>query len=72
MLDSRAEQTDALVPSLPGTHHSGAKNLVSAKEKPPEELAAEDRKADVKAIIIIFVVLVLGALHFVSGWTFDF
>jgi hypothetical protein len=60
------------VSSLPGPHHSGATNFVSAKEKTSEDLAAEDRKADVKAIIIIFAALVLGALHFVSGWTFDF
>jgi hypothetical protein len=45
---------------------------VSARDKTPDELAAEDRKADLKAILIIFIALVLGAIHFVSGWTFDF
>jgi hypothetical protein len=29
-----------------------------------------DRKADVWAILVIFSMLVAGALHFVSGWTF--
>jgi hypothetical protein len=31
---------------------------------------AGDRKADVQAILVIFTMLVLGAIHFVSGWTF--
>lgn len=43
---------------------------MSATDKTPEELAADDRKADVRAIIVVFTCLVLGALHFVSGWTF--
>jgi hypothetical protein len=38
----------------------------------PEALTAADRRTDVKAILVIFSALVLGALHFVSGWTFDF
>ena len=45
---------------------------MSASDKTPEQIAAEDRKADVIAIIIIFTTLVLGALHFASGWKFDF
>ncbi len=32
----------------------------------------EDRKVDAWAVLAIFTVLVLGAVHFVSGWTFDF
>ena len=43
---------------------------MSSADKTPEQIAAEDKKADVIAIIIIFTALVLGALHFVSGWTF--
>jgi hypothetical protein len=31
-----------------------------------------DRKADLIGIIVIFTTLLLGAYHFVSGWTFDF
>lgn len=31
-----------------------------------------DRKADLKATLVIFVTLVLAAVHFISGWTFDF
>ena len=31
-----------------------------------------DRGADMKAIAVIFVSLVLMAIHFVSGFTFDF
>jgi len=34
----------------------------------PEALAAADRKADVKGILIVFTVLVLGAVYFMSGW----
>jgi hypothetical protein len=45
---------------------------VATPDKTPEEIAAEDRKADVVAIVIIFTALVLGALHFASGWNFDF
>ena len=32
----------------------------------------EDRKADAWAVLVIFAALVLGAVHFMSGWTFDF
>jgi len=32
----------------------------------------EDRKADAWAVLVIFVALVLGAVTFISGWTFDF
>ena len=45
---------------------------MAAPETTPEEIAADDKKADVIAVFIIFTSLVLGALHFVSGWTFDF
>lgn len=31
----------------------------------------EDRKVDAKAVLVIFTALVLGALLFVSGWSFD-
>ncbi|MEM8767609.1 MAG: hypothetical protein AAGE43_09210 [Pseudomonadota bacterium] len=30
----------------------------------------EDRSADVKAILVIFVAATLFAVHFISGWTF--
>ncbi|MGI9328365.1 MAG: hypothetical protein ACR2PZ_24325 [Pseudomonadales bacterium] len=33
--------------------------------------AAEDSRADAIAIGIMFVTLVLFAVHFASGWTFD-
>ena len=39
---------------------------------PEQDLAEADRKADVKAILVIFTALVLAAVHFISGWTFDF
>ena len=38
-----------------------------------ERMAAErdaDRKADIRAILVIFGALIAGAIHFVSGWTF--
>jgi hypothetical protein len=31
-----------------------------------------DAKADWIAILVVFTMLVLGAVHFISGWTFDF
>ena len=31
---------------------------------------ADDQRSDVRAILVIFSVTVLMALHFVSGWTF--
>ena len=45
---------------------------MSAPDKSPEEIAADDRKADVIAVIVIFAALVLAAIHFASGWNFDF
>ena len=35
-------------------------------------MSDSDRKADAWAVIIIFWALVAGAVHYVSGWTFDF
>ena len=34
-----------------------------------QDLAQEDRKADVKGILIVFCAAVLAAVYFVSGWT---
>ena len=34
-----------------------------------EDPAAADRKADVRAVMVIFTALVLAAVHFISGWT---
>lgn len=45
---------------------------MSAEPQSPEEAAAADRRVDLKAIIVIFVTMVLGAVYFISGWTFDF
>ncbi len=45
---------------------------MTAKDQTPEEIRAADRKADARAILIIFTALVLGAIHFASGWTFHF
>lgn len=33
--------------------------------------SAADSVADAKAILVMFVALVLFAVHFASGWTFD-
>lgn len=33
-----------------------------------QDLAAADRKADAKGLLVIFIALVLGAVHFASGW----
>ena len=32
----------------------------------------EDRRVDAWAVLVIFTALVLGAVHYISGWTFDF
>lgn len=45
---------------------------MSSHSETPEDVTAADRKADVKAILVIFTAMVLGAVHFISGWTFDF
>ena len=34
--------------------------------------ADADRRADRIAILVVFGALILMAVHFVSGWTFDF
>ena len=36
-----------------------------------DDKLAEDRKTDAWAVLIIFSALVLGAVHFISGWTVD-
>lgn len=33
-----------------------------------EAAQSADQQADVKGLIVIFIVLVLGALYFISGW----
>ena len=40
--------------------------------QPEGDYADEDRKADAWAVLTIFTALVLGAVHFMSGWKFDF
>jgi len=30
----------------------------------------EDQSVDARALLVIFSMLVLGAIHFISGWTF--
>jgi len=38
----------------------------------PEAKDPGDSKADIKALIIVFTALVAMAVHFISGFTFDF
>lgn len=38
----------------------------------PTDEQKADNKADVRAIAVVFVMLVLMAVHFISGFTFDF
>jgi len=33
---------------------------------------SDDTRADTKAIIVMFVAAILMAVHFISGFTFDF
>lgn len=40
---------------------------MATTEQTPEQIRAEDRKADMIAILVIFSALVLGALHFASS-----
>lgn len=40
-------------------------------EDQSEQLAAADSRADAKAIVVMLVALILFAVHFASGWTFD-
>jgi hypothetical protein len=46
--------------------------VTDSDRTPGDEIDAADRRADVTAILVIFAALVLGALHFVSGWQFHF
>jgi hypothetical protein len=40
-------------------------------EQASETNASGDREADLRGLLVIFCALVLGAVHFISGWTFD-
>jgi hypothetical protein len=51
------------------------KEQTVANEENTDRLEVErkgDSRADLIAIIVVFTMLVLGAVHFISGWTFDF
>ena len=41
-------------------------------EETQNNVEAEDSKADLKAVLIVFTTLVVMAVHFVSGFSFDF
>ncbi len=41
-------------------------------QNPAGDEADNDARADRKAILVMFVTAVLMAVHFVSGFTFDF
>lgn len=53
-------------------NHTTQGGSVADHQQTPEQLAEGDRKADLVAILVIFTALVLGAVHFISGWTFHF
>ena len=42
------------------------------QQQQPSSQSNEDSKADAQVIVVIFVTALLMALHFVSGFTFDF
>ena len=44
----------------------------AVQEQTESEAASNDTRADVWAIIIMFTAAVAMAMHFVSGFTFDF
>lgn len=47
------------------------KNRFVQVRHPDDPEVSDDTKADVKAGLIVFGCLLLMAIHFVSGWTFD-
>jgi hypothetical protein len=49
------------------TENAGAESVEISRI---EAERADDQRTDVRAILVIFSVTVLMALHFVSGWTF--
>lgn len=48
-----------------------SENQHASHEQIDDGRTDQDRKVDAWAVLTIFTVLVLGAVHFVSGWTFD-
>ncbi|MEM9623983.1 MAG: hypothetical protein AAF993_20250 [Pseudomonadota bacterium] len=48
--------------------------MSDATEQPQDDLdeAQSDSRADTKAILIIFITAVVFAVHYVSGFSFDF
>ncbi len=47
-------------------------DVAEVEDQPQSEDAGGDLKADVRAILVMFSAAVLMAVHFVSGFTFDF
>jgi len=50
-----------------------AHNLKQAYMESSERIESEreaDNRADARAIFVVFCALVLGAVHYISGWTF--
>ena len=45
---------------------------VESAEQVSEPDNGADRRADLRALLTIFCAMVLSAVHFISGWTFDF
>jgi hypothetical protein len=45
---------------------------VESAEQVSEPDNGADRRADLRALVTIFCATVLSAVHFISGWTFDF
>ncbi|MEZ5557415.1 MAG: hypothetical protein R3E86_02570 [Pseudomonadales bacterium] len=37
---------------------------------PSQDPVEADRKADLRAILVVFVTIVVGAVYFASGWHF--
>lgn len=52
-------------------NHSDASGS-AVEPSPDSQIADADNRADAKVVIVMFVALVLFAVHFASGWTFDF
>lgn len=53
---------------MSATHDQNPEPLTAEQEQESEA----DNRADAKTILVMFAALVLFAVHFASGWSFDF
>jgi hypothetical protein len=57
----------------PPTKATGEADMSDEQVSQPQDVEnTEDTRADTKAIIVMFVAATFMAVHFISGFTFDF